>query len=248
MFRYCLSDARKCLSLWWFVLSGVIYIVSSCKYLTSARSVSDYIILCFSNPYYFLLILPPLLFLFLLQLKWIPSAHILSRSFFYSKYLTARLFSVLSSLVFIIIFHLCLTVIVWFVFLLYPSEVALDANSDFLVLLYTDYFGSAGASIGVMLLNYLLGIYCLSLMVGAIVLRFPKKWSIATTILLYCILLIGVQRSAEWNAVPLFLGNYIMLSIAVTNNLFPWSIGVLLSLCILVIESMYRKWWRSAAW
>ena len=71
MFKYCLIDTRQCLSNQWIILTGLTYIISSIPdviFFSSYRgSIADFIILSFSNQYYFLLIILPLLFLFLLK-------------------------------------------------------------------------------------------------------------------------------------------------------------------------------------
>lgn len=84
MFKYCLIDTRQCLSNQWIILTGLTYIISSIPdviFFSSYRgSIADFIILSFSNQYYFLLIILPLLFLFLLKIDWLPSSTILLRN------------------------------------------------------------------------------------------------------------------------------------------------------------------------
>ena len=61
MFKYCLIDTRQCLSNQWIILTGLTYIISSIPdviFFSSYRgSIADFIILSFSNQYYFLLII-----------------------------------------------------------------------------------------------------------------------------------------------------------------------------------------------
>ena len=45
MLGYCLNDTRRNLAVWWFISSGGIFVMSSLKYLTYARSASEYLIL-----------------------------------------------------------------------------------------------------------------------------------------------------------------------------------------------------------
>lgn len=110
MFKYCLIDTRQCLSNQWIILTGLTYIISSIPdviFFSSYRgSIADFIILSFSNQYYFLLIILPLLFLFLLKIDWLPSSTILLRNASITTYVIARFSALVISLSAIITFHL----------------------------------------------------------------------------------------------------------------------------------------------
>lgn len=252
MFRYCLNDTRKNLPIWWFLLSGAIYLVSCLPYRNSVKlyniSLPEYIIICFSNSYYFLLILLPLIFIVLLRLQWGPPTTVMSRTVLFSNYLKARSLTLLFFLAIIVTFHLAFTIIMGLGLPYSSNNILLDTEYSSLLLLFVNHFGSIWLSVCAILLNYLLGLYCLSLIVGTIILYLPKRIATIAIVLLYLIIFIGVQRSATWNATPFFIGNYMILSTAISSNLFPWSIGVLLALCILLIEVMNKKWWRSKTW
>ena len=102
MFKYCLIDTRQCLSNQWIILTGLTYIISSIPdviFFSSYRgSIADFIILSFSNQYYFLLIILPLLFLFLLKIDWLPSSTILLRNASITTYVIARFSALVISL------------------------------------------------------------------------------------------------------------------------------------------------------
>lgn len=250
MFKYCINDTSRNLPIWWFLLTGVIYLVSCFPYKNIANdaSLSEYIIICFSNSYYFLLILLPLLFIFLLRLRWTPPITVMIRIPSFSGYLRARFLTLFFCLAIIVAFHLVLTIVMGLGLSYSSSNALLDNEYNSLLILFLNHFGSTWLAISAILLNYLLGLYCLSLIIGTIVLVFPKRIATVSVVLMYFIILIGVQRSSIWNVIPFFIGNYIVLSNAISNNLFPWSTVALIAFCTLLMELMNRRWWKSAIW
>ena len=98
------------------------------------------------------------------------------------------------------------------------------------------------------LLNYLLGLVCVSSIVGVILIYFPRKIRVASLVVLYLIIFFGVQRSAMWNLEPFFISNYVLLSNAITTDLFPGSIVVMLVITILVLSFVCKRWWKAKSW
>lgn len=253
MFRYCLSDTSRNLSVWWLLFAGMIYIVSNWPNLVAAKlynlNIAEFFLVSFSNQYYFLLILFPLLFIFLLRLDWDPSISILSREQKFSSYLKARILTLSLSLVMILFFHILLTFLMG-VGLMGTTGTYLTgyAYFDEILQLFSSRFSSPYVAVCLVLLNYLLGLVCVSSIVGVILIYFPRKIRVASLVVLYLIIFFGVQRSAMWNLEPFFISNYVLLSNAITTDLFPGSIVVMLVITILVLSFVCKRWWKAKSW
>lgn len=228
MFRYCLSDTSRNLTVWWLLFTGIIYIISNWPNLVAAKlyniSIAGFFLVSFSNQYYFLLILFPLLFVFLLRLDWAPSISILSREDKIISYLKARILALSLALAVILLFHILLT------FLMSAGLIGVRGTQltgytyfDEILQLFDSQFDSPYVAIFLILLNYQLGLICISSIVGVILIYFSKKTRIVALVTLYFILFFGVQRSAMWDLEPFFISNYILLSNAIATGIFPGS-------------------------
>lgn len=253
MFRFCLADTRRSLTIWWFLFVGLIYIVSSWPYLIAAKlynlNISEFFLISFSNQYYFLLILFPLLFLYLLRLNWTPSISILSRGGNFSTYIWARFVTLSLSLLVIVSFHLFITFLMS-IGLRDSAETRLFgyAYFDTILPIFENQFRLPQIAIYFVLLNYLLGIICISSIVGLILVYFPRNIKIVALVALYFTIFFGVQRSITWNIPALFLSNYILLSNAIIADLFPESIVLMIGISLSAFVFLWKRWWKAKSW
>ena len=233
MFKYCLIDTRQCLSNQWIILTGLTYIISSIPdviFFSSYRgSIADFIILSFSNQYYFLLIILPLLFLFLLKIDWLPSSTILLRNASITTYVIARFSALVISLSAIITFHLSLATI-----MAVGSSMVKSTSS------YT--------SICWIIVNYLFGLLLIASIIWLIIVSTPRKFRVPLIVLLYFFIFLGVQRSSSWYHPALFIFNMIILSNALPYNLFPWSMLIFLLTTGLILFLLCKRWWTIYRW
>ena len=253
MFRFCLADTRRSLTVWWFLFAGLIYIVSSWPYLIAAKlynlNITEFYLISFSNQYYFLLILFPLLFLYLLRLNWTPSISILSRGENFSSYIWARFVTLSLSLLIILLFHVLITFLMG-IGLHDSAETRMFgyAYFDAILPLFEKQFHLPLIAVFLLLLNYLLGLICISSIVGFILVYFPRNIKIAALVVLYFTIFFGVQRSATWNLSALFISNYILLSNAITANLFPASILLMIGIVFSTFFILWKRWWKAKSW
>ena len=239
MFKYCLIDTRQCLSNQWIILTGLTYIISSIPdviFFSSYRgSIADFIILSFSNQYYFLLIILPLLFLFLLKIDWLPSSTILLRNASITTYVIARFSALVISLSAIITFHLSLAAI-----MAVGSSMVKSTSS------YTSsYYNS---TICWIIVNYLFGLLLIASIIWLIIVSTPRKFRVPLIVLLYFFIFFGVQRSSSWYHPALFIFNMIILSNALPYNLFPWSMLIFLLTTGLILFLLCKRWWTIYRW
>ena len=253
MFRFCLADTRRSLTVWWFLFTGLIYIVSSWPYLIAAKSynlnISEFFLISFSNQYYFLLILFPLLFLYLLRLNWTPSISILSRGENFSSYIWARFVTLSLSLLVILFFHVLITCLMG-IGLRNSAETRIFgyAYFDTVLPLFENQFRLPHIAVCFVLLNYLLGLICISSIVGLILVYFPRNIKLAALVVLYFTIFFGVQRSTTWNLSALFISNYILLSNAITADLFPESIVLMIGIVLSAFFILWKRWWKAKSW
>ena len=179
----------------------------------------------------------------------LPSISILSREQKFSSYLKARILTLSLSLVMILFFHILLTFLMG-VGLMGTTGTYLTgyAYFDEILQLFSSRFSSPYVAVCLVLLNYLLGLVCVSSIVGVILIYFPRKIRVASLVVLYLIIFFGVQRSAMWNLEPFFISNYVLLSNAITTDLFPGSIVVMLVITILVLSFVCKRWWKAKSW
>lgn len=171
MFKYCLIDTRQCLSNQWIILTGLTYIISSIPdviFFSSYRgSIADFIILSFSNQYYFLLIILPLLFLFLLKIDWLPSSTILLRNASITTYVIARFSALVISLSAIITFHLSLAAIMAVGSSMVKSTSSYTSSYyNSTISLFKEHFVSSSVSICWIIVNYLFGLLLIASIIG----------------------------------------------------------------------------------
>ena len=235
MFKYCLIDTRQCLSNQWIILTGLTYIISSIPdviFFSSYRgSIADFIILSFSNQYYFLLIILPLLFLFLLKIDWLPSSTILLRNASITTYVIARFSALVISLSAIITFHLSLAAIMAVGSSMVKSTSSYTSSYyNSTISLFKEHFVSSSVSI------------CW------IIVSTPRKFRVPLIVLLYFFIFFGVQRSSSWYHPALFIFNMIILSNALPYNLFPWSMLIFLLTTGLILFLLCKRWWTIYRW
>ena len=189
MFKYCLIDTRQCLSNQWIILTGLTYIISSIPdviFFSSYRgSIADFIILSFSNQYYFLLIILPLLFLFLLKIDWLPSSTILLRNASITTYVIARFSALVISLSAIITFHLSLAAIMAVGSSMVKSTSSYTSSYyNSTISLFKEHFVSSSVSICWIIVNYLFGLLLIASIIWLIIVRTPRKFRVPLIVLL----------------------------------------------------------------
>ena len=248
MFKYCLIDTRQCLSNQWIILTGLTYIISSIPdviFFSSYRgSIADFIILSFSNQYYFLLIILPLLFLFLLKIDWLPSSTILLRNASITTYVIARFSALVISLSAIITFHLSLAAIMAVGSSMVKSTSSYTSSYyNSTISLFKEHFVSSSASICWIIVNYLFGLLLIASIIWLIIVSTPRKFRVPLIVLLYFFIFLGVQRSSSWYHPALFIFNMIILSNALPYNLFPWSMLIFLLTTGLILFLLCKRWW-----
>ena len=216
MFKYCLIDTRQCLSNQWIILTGLTYIISSIPdviFFSSYRgSIADFIILSFSNQYYFLLIILPLLFLFLLKIDWLPSSTILLRNASITTYVIARFSALVISLSAIITFHLSLAAIMAVGSSMVKSTSSYTSSYyNSTISLFKEHFVSSSVSICWIIVNYLFGLLLIASIIWLIIVSTPRKFRVPLIVLLYFFIFFGVQRSSSWYHPALFIFNICLL-------------------------------------
>ena len=230
MFKYCLIDTRQCLSNQWIILTGLTYIISSIPdviFFSSYRgSIADFIILSFSNQYYFLLIILPLLFLFLLKIDWLPSSTILLRNASITTYV---IMAVGSSMV-------------------KSTSSYTSSYYNSTISLFKEHFVSSSVSICWIIVNYLFGLLLIASIIWLIIVSTPRKFRVPLIVLLYFFIFFGVQRSSSWYHPALFIFNMIILSNALPYNLFPWSMLIFLLTTGLILFLLCKRWWTIYRW
>jgi len=252
MFKYCLIDTRQCLSNQWIILTGLTYIISSIPdviFSSYRGSIADFIILSFSNQYYFLLIILPLLFLFLLKIDWLPSSTILLRNASITTYVIARFSALVISLSAIITFHLSLAAIMAVGSSMVKSTSSYTSSYyNSTISLFKEHFVSSSVSICWIIVNYLFGLLLIASIIWLIIVSTPRKFRVPLIVLLYFFIFFGVQRSSSWYHPALFIFNMIILSNALPYNLFPWSMLIFLLTTGLILFLLCKRWWTIYRW
>ena len=252
MFGYCMTDTERKIPIWLIFLMGVLYIISNQPDLSMARmynlNLAEFTVITFSNQYYFLLIFFPLLFLLLLRLDWTPSISVLARKPKFTSYLKARVYSLLILLLVLLIYHFFLAVAMGITLNPTGHRISGYNHFDSILNLFENQFSSLYIAIGFVLLNYFLGLVCISALVGFILIYIPKKFKIATLLVLYFFIFFGVQRSSVWGLTPFFISNYILLSNAIASDLFPVSLVLMIGITVLVFFFISKRWWRAKSW
>ena len=252
MVKYCLDDTNNALPSWWLIFTGVIYFISCIPYKMEAKmaglSIWEFLITCYSNPYYYLLILLPLLFIFLLRLHWVPSPLILSRAGAFSHYVNARYLILLAYLVIIILYHFILTVIFGWGLSHRPANMPIIRNSGKLLEMFSDYYGQASVAILFVLFTYMVGLSFISFLIGAFIIFLPKRAAIISIAGTYIFIYVGVQRGSIWSLEYFFWGNYLLLSNELVDNIFPIPLVGMLISCVCLWYVSVKRWCCSKAW
>lgn len=252
MVKYCLNDANSGLPSWWFIFTGAIYFISCIPYKMEAKinglSIWGFLIKCFSNPYYYLLILLPLLFIFLLRLHWVPAPLVLSRADTFSRYVNARYSTLLAYLAIIILYHFVLTIIFGWGLPYRSASMPVMGSSGKLLGVFSNYFDSALLAALTALFTYMIGLSFISFLIGAFIMLLPKKAAVMGVIGTYIFVYLGVQRGSLWNLGCVFWGNYLLLSNELVDNVFPVPMVVMLIGCACLWYIIGKRWCYSKAW
>ena len=252
MVKYCLNDINSGLPSWWFIFTGAIYFISCIPYKMEAKinglSIWGFLIKCFSNPYYYLLVLLPLLFIFLLRLHWVPTPLVLSRAGTFSRYVNARYLTLLFPLAIIIIYHFILTILFGWGLSCRSASLPIMGNSGKLLRVFSNYFNSIPLAVLTALVTYMIGLSFISFLVGAFIMLFHKRTAIICIIGTYIFIYLGVQRGSIWNLEYVFWGNYMLLSNELADHLFPIPLVLMLTGCVCLWYIVGKRWCYSKAW
>ena len=140
----------------------------------------------FSNQYYFLLIILPLLFLFLLKIDWLPSSTILLRNASITTYVIARFSALVISLSAIITFHLSLAAIMAVGSSMVKSTSSYTSSYyNSTISLFKEHFVSSSVSICWIIVNYLFGLLLIASIIWLIIVSTPRKFRVPLIVLLY---------------------------------------------------------------